>query len=108
MAAVVIVVIYCTDRGRHRRRDLYALTGPPGGLYLMRLVYGPAPSAGNDAPVYDTIADGASGVAVALTDALSCPLCRRKPLMSTRRWRRLYDGLAASGVSDVDMSARTF
>jgi hypothetical protein len=107
----VTVVIYCTDRGQHRPRDLYALTDPPAGLTLHRLIFGPGPHAGNDVEHVDTVAVRRmprSGVETPLDRPLACPSCPRAPQLNGDTWRKLYDGLAARGVPAVDMSALPF
>jgi hypothetical protein len=107
----VTVVIYCTDRGQHRRRDLYVLTDPPAGLTLHRLIFGPGPHATNDAEHLETVAVRRmprSGVETPLDRPLACPSCRRSPQLNGGTWRKLHDGLAARGESDVDMSRFPF
>jgi hypothetical protein len=107
-AVTATKLLYCTGRGRHRRRDLYRLVDR-GGLALYRLVYGAGPHGANWAGLAGTVDVGWSGDETPLDRPLSCPSCPRMDRqLNGGTWRRLYDGLDAEGVSDVDISRLPF
>jgi hypothetical protein len=81
-----LVVVFCTDRGQHRRRRLW--TGSPDGVMAL------------SEPGH---ADGATwrrGGGM----RFRCPTCRRDVQLTPDRWELLVKGLDAAHVTEVDTS----
>lgn len=94
------IPVVCTDRDRHKQRRLYFLTQRDEGAKIL-LVKGWYKLRSPDH--YQAIAPSVRGAYT-----FTCPRCGRSSEVSADNLRALVDGLVASGVSSLDISALPF
>jgi len=100
MSDDISIGIYCTDRGQHRRRDLYRLHTDGRRLYLTTLSHTGVGRAGEATPV-DIGAYVTTGSSRGDAVTLACTKCPR----NLRKHPQTLSMLVASGLTQVDLSA---
>jgi hypothetical protein len=97
--------IVCTNKGQHPRIKLTKIRfRDDGTLYDWRVSDSFHPADGGNWEKLWTRADGQPNQVF----VVNCPRCRRNTELTPDKWRVLFVGLVAKGVTRLDISALPF
>jgi hypothetical protein len=93
----VVILLFCTDRGRHNRVDLWTLDTAGCGPGQVRVA-----TAGGFGRRSE--AERRAGGMVMDRVELPCRKCSHRPAWPGHRARAIHDGAVAGGMGELDLS----
>lgn len=96
-----VITVACTDRGRHKKRILYAVAEQHGATHwqVSQALFGPG-----SAEHHRTGRFTGRPIVSAAQYQLKCPFCGRDVQLRRESVNKIFDGLKDTGVSEIDLS----